>query len=219
MGAYCRRVRTGPVTCRLLAVAAAALFIVSLSGCTRANPVDPIVESASPSMSTPTSASPAIGDGSTSLSCLQGSDGTFAGVDNALDGHVQLDLLNTDARSTVPLARDVGLIVPSDRDWLFRKSPITVTAGTESVTVSVPDDGKQFLAMVPPSVWTNGTPPNLTQWSQTSITIQPCSDRAVSFLGGVLALASDQCFALHFQTESGLRDERQVRLDGQACDQ
>lgn len=136
--------RARQVTSRLLAVAAATFVIVSLSGCRYVNPLDPVVGSASPPVATPTSASPALGDGSTSLSCSQRSDGTFSDVENAFGGRVQLDLLNAGARSSVPRARDVGLIVPSDRDWLFRKSPIVVAAGTESVTVSVPDDGKNF---------------------------------------------------------------------------
>jgi len=92
-------------------------------------------------------------------------------------------------------------------DWLFRKSPIVVAAGTESVTVSVPDDGKQFLAWVPVNIWTSGTPPDLTEWSRTSITMQPCSNQAAAFLGGVLALTPDQCFTMHFQTESGVSDD------------
>lgn len=137
--------------------------------------------------------------------------------DSALDGRVQLDVLSSGVRSTVPLARDVGLIVPADRAWLFRKSPIMVAAGTESVTVSVPEDGRQFLAWVPSGVWASSTPPDLTKWSQTSITIQPCADHAATFLGGILALTPDQCFTLHFQTASGLQDDRQIRLNGQTC--
>lgn len=203
---------------RLLKVAVAALVIANVSGCTQGRPVDPITESSS-SSAAPTGAIPTLGDGPTSLHCSQGMDETLSDVASALGGRVQLDLLNSDAGPTVPLARDVGLIVPNDRDWLFRKSPIAIAAGTESVIVSVPDDGNQFLAWVPYSVWTNGTSPNLTQWSQTSITIQPCSDHAAGFLGGVLALTPDRCFPVHFRTESGLHDDRHIRLDGQACAQ
>jgi hypothetical protein len=208
------------VTGRLIVVATAALVIASLSGCTQENPVGPITGSVSSSADPiPFGAGPKIGGGTTSLACAQGMKGTLSDVASALDGRVQLDLLNPVPWSTVPLARDVGLTVPGDRAWLFRKSPIVIAAGTESVTLSVPDDGKQFLAWVPYGIWTSGTSPNLTQWSQTSITIQPCSDHAAGFLGGVLALTPDRCFTMHFQAEGGLIDDRQVRLDGQACTQ
>lgn len=216
---YSRGMRAKTATYRFVVVAAAMVVIANLSGCTSANPADPMVGSTSPSATTPAPGGVTLGDGPTTLSCSQRSDGTFSGVDSALGGRIDLDLLNVVPLSTVPLARDVNLTVPADQDWLFRKSPITVAAGTESVTVSVPDDGKQFLAWVPYSIWASGTPPDLTHWSQTSITIQPCADQAAGFLGGVLALTASQCFAMHFQTASGLRDDRQVRLDGQTCDQ
>jgi len=217
--AYSRRMRATTATYRLLVVAAAMLVIASLSGCTSTNPADPTVGSTSPPATKPASDGLTLGDGPTTLSCSQRSGGSFSDVDSALGGRIDLDLLSGDPWSTVPLARDVNLTVPADQDWLFRKSPITVAAGTESVTVSVPDDGKQFLAWVPYSIWTSGTPPDLSHWSQTSITIQPCADQAAGFLGGVLALTASQCFTMHFQTATGLRDDRQVRLDGQACDQ
>ena len=218
VGAYGSPMRVGAVTYRVLTVAAAAFVVASLSGCTFAKPVDPIVESASPPVATPTSASPVLGVGSTSLLCSQRADGEYPDVYKTLGGRVQLDLLDVGIWPSVPLARDVGLTVPSDRGWLFRKSPIVVAAGNESVTVSVSEDGKQFLAWVPVNIWTSGTPPDLTEWSRTSITMQPCSDQATAFLGGVLALTSDQCFTMHFQTDSGVSDDQQVRLDGQACD-
>lgn len=185
-----------PGIARTLVIASAALVLVGMGGCTAAT----------------------LGHGPASLSCSQASDGTFSEVDSALGGRVNLDLLSSVALSTVPLARDVQLIVPDDQDWLFRKSPIVIAAGTETVTISVPDDGQQFLAWVPYSIWTNGNPPDLTEWSQTSITLQPCSDHSAAFLGGVLALKPDHCFTLSFQTEHGPSDDRHVRLDGQACE-
>lgn len=208
-----------PGISRTLVIASAALVLVGLSGCTALTPTVPFVSSVSPSASPVSSAASKLGHGPASLSCSQASDGTFPELDSALGGRVKLDLLSSAALSTVPLARDVQLIVPEGQDWLFRKSPIVIAAGTETVTVSVPDDGQQFLAWVPYSVWTNGSPPDLTEWSQTSITFQPCTDQAAAFLGGVLALEKDRCFTLSFQTENGPSDDRHVRLDGQACEQ
>ena len=215
-----RRTLTIAIAQRVVVVAAIVVVTGNVSGCTQGNPVDTIAGSASSAAPTVASGdgSP-IGEGPTSLLCSQSAHGTFPDSVSALAGRVRLDLLNTGASSAVPLARDVGLIVPGDRDWLFRKAPIAVAAGTDSVTVSVPDDGKQFLAWVPYRIWASGTSPNLTPWAQTSITIHPCSYRSVVFLGGVLALASDRCFTMRFRTESGLEDDRSIRLDGQACRQ
>lgn len=103
-------------THRFVAVAAAVLVIANLSGCTSANPADPMVGTMSPPAITPSSGGSTLGNGPTTLSCSQRSDGTFSDVDSALGGRIELDLLSAESWSTVPLARDVNLTVPADQD-------------------------------------------------------------------------------------------------------
>lgn len=137
-------------------------------------------------------------------------------VGAVLDGAAS-SMIFGESRNDIPLASDVGLAVPGDDDWHFAKSPLTVAAGSAATTVSVPRDGGQFLVWTTYDGWTGNGPVVVTEWAQSTLTVSPCIDHAVTFLGGILARSSDHCFPITFQSASGEVDERQFRLDGKDC--
>ena len=161
-----------------------------------------------------------LGDGPTVLEC---NDGFGDNVNfpspspGALLGGLATSVIFVTTRSSVPLARDVSLVVPGNVDWRFAKPPLSLAAGHEAITVSVPHDGNQFLVWTTDNGWTGGSAVVVADWAQTSLTISPCSTHAVTFLGGILARTADHCFRITFQTASGLVDQRELRLDGKAC--
>lgn len=187
------------------------LAVVMLTGCTAEPPPAP----------TPSASSAVLGIGPSTLTCAAGlkspemTDPTFAG--GPLGGLVNSSIL-TQPMATLPLAHDVNLIVPDGADWLFHKSPIWLSAGAEAITVSIPDDGQQFLLWPPAAIWTDDSPPDAAEWAQTSVTIDPCPDHAVSFLGGILGLSPSHCFAMEFRSASGLVEERRLNLEGSPCE-
>jgi hypothetical protein len=89
--------------------------------------------------------------GHTSLGCA---DATAAGGGGTTGTPFQLHF-DSVAGSPPLRARDVGLLLPADVDWYFRKEPLSLPAGAADVALSVNGPG-QAVAWVAASVWTSG---------------------------------------------------------------
>ncbi len=202
----------------LSCVLAVSAVLALLSACVGPPAPSPIPTAPLPS---PTSVSESIlGDGPTELDCNDGFAGTGDSSSSSADvllGGLARSVVFGDTRPNVPLARDVNLIVPLDVDWRFAKSPLSLAAGPEAITVTVPQDGQQFLVWTTQVGWTGDSPVVVADWAQTSLTISPCSNHGVTFLGGILARSADHCFAITFRTASDKVDQRELRLDGKDC--
>ena len=122
--------------------------------------------------------------------------------------------------SDIPRAKDVGIPSPSSAEWKFNKSPLLLADAAGQVTIGVPDDGRQFLLWVPTAVWVNGSSPaDKKPWIAHQVTAHGCTSTGVTFLGGVLARDPTRCFTLTMESPSGLRNELNVRADGNSCQQ
>ena len=120
----------------------------------------------------------------------------------------------------IPRAEDVGIPSPSAAEWKFTKSPLRLVGAAGEVTISVPDDGRQYLLWVPAAVWVNGSSPaRMKPWITHQVTADACPSTAVTFFGGVLARDPTRCFSLTIESMIGLRDEFDVRADGLSCAQ
>ena len=120
----------------------------------------------------------------------------------------------------IPRAEDVGIPSPSSAEWKFNKSPLLLAGAVGKVTISVPDDGRQYLLWVPTAVWVNGSSPaRMKPWITHQVTADGCPSTGVTFLGGVLAHDPTRCFSLTIESMTGLRDEFDVRADGLSCAQ
>lgn len=198
---------------------AIVLTVVSLTGCSPASPTNDSTPENPPISSR-------LGFGPKALTCAEGSKGTETDLANLADGPLageqSMGRVNSSilyqSVSSVPKAEDVNLELPAGyADWKFRKSPLIVAAGAGPITISVPDDGRQFLVWVPTSDWTSGVPQRVANWAQTSITVEPCAEHPVSFLGGVVAETSDACFAISFEEAELSEETRTVSLQENQC--
>lgn len=99
--------------------------------------------------------------------------------------------------------------------WNFRKTPVFVPAGTGPVRMQVPGEGSTALAWVPASAWNSGA--DLNAWAATSVDLQGCPDRDVTYLGGLLATDPTICLHLQARSAGSPEDQRSQRLDGAAC--
>jgi hypothetical protein len=148
------------------------------------------------------------------LQCAQG---------NAETSPIAPDLLITDTVGThfarhplsrIPRAVDVGVPAPSSADWRFNKSPLLLTDAATSVTISVPDDGRQLLLWVPSAVWGGA---GQLAWISHEVTATGCDRGGVSFFGGILATDPTRCFPLTIESASHPPENLTVRVDGHPC--
>ncbi len=117
------------------------------------------------------------------------------------------------------LAKEGGLVLPSNVSLYFRKTPLYLAAGAGPVTLTLPDDRDEFLSWVPSSVWTGGSPPDLQPWAAKTVTFQGCADSGAMYLGGLLAADPSRIFQLtgshardrstaHISLETGVTPDR-----------
>jgi hypothetical protein len=116
----------------------------------------------------------------------------------------------------VPRAEDVGLVLPTDLHWYFRKAPLTVRAAAMRVTIHIAGS-RRALAWVPDAVWTAGTPPDLSAWAARSVTINTCAHKDTSFLGGILAAEPNPCLTLRVHSRRSGQHTIHRHLNGTAC--
>lgn len=118
--------------------------------------------------------------------------------------------------SKLPRAQDVGIAAPSSV-WRFNKSPLNLNAAT-TVTITVPDDGRQYLLWVPSTAWGGeATHAVQQQWITHQVVATGCDQGGVFFFGGILAIDPERCFTLSVDSADGLRKALEVRGDGGYC--
>jgi hypothetical protein len=193
-----------------LGIASVAALMMSGAGCTgSAHELSGGGSSRQAVTSTPLTS---FGTRQTSLGCL---DAVGVPADQGpVEDPIQVLLAKTNP--ALPRAEDVGVRLPVGLHWYLRKDPLALPAGAPDLTLSVAGVG-QALGWVPSSVWTTGGPPDLGPWAASSVTLHSCPDRAVLFLGGMLAADLSTCINLTIRQEG--RPERTVHqlLDGSAC--
>jgi hypothetical protein len=108
------------------------------------------------------------------------------------------------------------LVLPTDLHWYFRKSPLTVTADAMRVTIHIAGS-MRAMAWVPDSVWTAGTPVNLSAWAAKSVTVNTCAHKDTSFLGGILAAEPNPCLTLRVCSRRSGQHTIHRHLNGTAC--
>jgi hypothetical protein len=150
------------------------------------------------------------------LACEDAIAASAADADSLKGNDFVFQGLSGQSESAPPRAEDVGLRLPPGVHWYFRKAPVVLRQGAPDVTIAVSGTG-QALSWVPASAWTSGSPPDLTSWAGSSLTLKGCPDKAAMFLGGVLAAELTTCLQLHVR--SGQRAETTLRqhLDGSPC--
>ena len=116
----------------------------------------------------------------------------------------------------VPRAEDVGLVLPTDLHWCFRKSPLTVRADAMRVTIYIAGS-MRALAWVPDAVWTAGTPVDLSAWAARFVTVNTCANKDTSFLGGILAAEPNPCLTLRVRSRRSGQHTLHRHLSGTAC--
>ena len=168
---------------------------------------------AAPTGLTPPAATVAIPP-QVALQCTQG---------NAETSPIPPDFLITDTVGThfahhplsrIPRAVDVGVPAPSVADWRFNKSPLLLAAAATSVTISVPDDARQFLLWVPSAVWGGE---DQSAWITHQVIAAGCDRGGVSFFGGILATDPTRCFPLTIESGNRPPENLSVRADGHPC--
>jgi hypothetical protein len=184
---------------RVTGIALALASLVVCAGCA-ATPVDP-----EPTNTFTTH---------TSLACSDG---------NAGAGPVPREFLLTDTVGAalrdgfgrLPKATDVGIPAPAPA-WSFRKAPLVLTADAGRVTLTVPDDGKQFLLWVPSNTWVGANADGKRPWITAQVTATGC-ERVTSFFGGILVLDPERCFPLTIQQDGRPADELLLSGAGGTC--
>lgn len=122
-----------------------------------------------------------------------------------------------DPRPNLPHANDVGIPAPS-KQWQFRKAPLFVAAGSAPVTLSVPDDGQQYLVWTSEDAWTNSENDQIAStWAATELTVTACEEMTTSFFGGLLIDDPTRCFPLQLQEEGHPVETLWIRGDGSTC--
>jgi hypothetical protein len=120
--------------------------------------------------------------------------------------------------TTLPRAGDVGIAAPTSADWRFRKSPLFLAGTAATVTISVPDDGRQYLLWVPTNDWVGGaTGAAHRPWISHRVVAAGCDQRGVGFFGGILAIDPERCFTLSVESADAPRLDLDVRADGGRC--
>ena len=116
----------------------------------------------------------------------------------------------------VPSATQAGLLVPAGSSQHFRKAPAHLAAGAGPVTIQLVEPAPgQALAWVPASDWSGR--PDLRPWMTTTVTLDGCPDRDVTYFGGVLANQSDACLKLRIEHANGPEKDTRLQLDGSRC--
>jgi hypothetical protein len=152
------------------------------------------------------------------LGCAQG---------NSADWPIPPEFLITDTVGTsfvanpvskLPRAHDVGVAAPSSV-WRFNKSPLNLNAATTvTITITVPDDGRQYLLWVPSTAWGGeATHAVQQQWITHQVVATGCVQGGVFFFGGILAIDPERCFTLSVESADGSRKTLEVRADGGHC--
>jgi hypothetical protein len=188
-------------------VVLAACVLIALTACTPA----PIKPHPQPTPSPTLTIAPQV-----ELTCGQG---------NARDSPIPPDLRLTETVGTnfvrhpvskLPRAQDVGVAAPSSV-WRFNKSPLNLNAAT-TVTIRVPDDGRQYLLWVPSTAWGGeATRAVQQQWITHQVVATGCVQGGVFFFGGILAIDPERCFTLSVESADGSRQDLDVRADGGRC--
>lgn len=155
---------------------------------------------------------------SVELACDDGVAGTHSLRDEiALTDNVGADLRRT-VISGLPRAVDVGRPAPN-AGWFARKAPLFVAPRAQGVTLSVPDDGRQYLAWTSAEAWTGD--PDATQldsaWATPRVTVADCADSPVSFFGGLLVEDPEHCFTLTIEERGQRAQHIEIRGDGADC--
>jgi hypothetical protein len=194
---------------RHLPVMLAACVLLTLAACTSTTPRP----TPSPSPRPTVGIAPQV-----QLGCSQG---------NAAGSALPSELLITDTVGTgfvgsqvmnLPLAGDVGIATPTSADWKFRKSPLFLAGASATVTISVPDDGRQFLLWVPTADWVgDATAAAQRPWITHQVVAAGCDQQGVDFLGGILTIDPERCFTLSVQSTDAPRLDLDVRADGGRC--
>ncbi len=124
-----------------------------------------------------------------------------------------------DVNTALPNAADVGIPVPSNEEWKFRKAPLLLQAGAGTVTLEVPDDGRQYLFWTSADDWTGdgATAEDRRRWTATRATAQGCDGLTASFYGGLLVRDPARCFPLSIAESGRPETLLTIRGDGQAC--
>ncbi len=191
----------------------ACVVLACAAGCTSTTSSTPSRTKPPGSSSTPD----AVTHASVELGCADAGSGTAPdGAGDLTAGGLILEGLAAQL-SDVPLATDVGLVVAPGSSQHFRKSPAYLNLRTTPITIELttPLPG-QALAWVPAHEWTNGAP-NLQRWMTDRVTFTGCTDRDVTYFGGLLANNANDCLQLKI-TQSGKGPQsKHLRLDGKRC--
>lgn len=116
----------------------------------------------------------------------------------------------------VPSAPQLGLLVPDGSGQHFRKAPAHLAAGAGPVTITLAEPlPGHALAWVPAS--DRSGRPDLRPWMTTTVTLDGCPDRDVTYFGGVLANRPDACLDLRIRQANGPERGTRLRLDGKPC--
>jgi hypothetical protein len=119
---------------------------------------------------------------------------------------------------TLPKASEVGIWAPS-KEWRFRKAPLFLSAGSQLVTLEVPDDGKQYLVWTSSDAWTGADESVAARrgWTSPKVVAQGCAEAPTSFYGGLLVQDPTRCFPLAV-TRTGQADVvLAISGDGRTC--
>jgi hypothetical protein len=102
-----------------------------------------------------------------------------------------------DTISTLPKAMDVGIWAPT-KEWSFRKAPLFLSAGSQVVTLEVPDDGRQYLVWTSADAWTGADESVAARrgWTSSKVVAHGCAEAPTSFYGGLLVQDPTRCFSL-----------------------
>ena len=121
-------------------------------------------------------------------------------------------------RPTLPKAIDVGIWAPS-KEWSIRKAPLFLSAGSQVVTLEVPDDGKQYLVWTSADAWTGADESVAARrvWTSSKVVAQGCAEATTSFFGGLLVLDPTRCFPLTVTRAGQTAVTLAINGDGHTC--
>jgi hypothetical protein len=120
--------------------------------------------------------------------------------------------------SSLPKAVNVGIWAPSN-EWSFRKAPLFLAAGSGTVTLEVPDDGKQYLVWTSADVWTgdHASAEARRVWTTPKVIAEACKGTTISFYGGLLILEPAHCFPLTIVRTGHPAETQVIRGNGKTC--
>ena len=189
----------------------AAMVVLLLAACSTGRSMEP-PPAAPPSRSGATSQPEPV-----QLTCADAGGGNAPSGSSRMTAAGLLEGLAT-VVTDVPLASDVGLIVPAGRKQYFRKSPAYLPAGSAAVTVELtgPATG-EGLAWVPAADWVRGKSPDLRPWITNKVTFAGCPDRDSTYFGGLLATDPHACLDLAVEQQGKAKVVKRLQLDGHVC--